>query len=101
MGVKMNSKTKSWLVNQGNVITISPNFMTRPIKNKQLLFDFECVPAEPEDKNNYYLLEEDGIRLYVHRKIEVKNKDIKLWLRGNLSLEQLEVRGLKRMVTVK
>lgn len=96
----MNEKTRNWLLNQGGVVTVYPLFVSKPFKNKQMLLDFQCYLAEPMNKDDYYLIEEKGIKMYVSRKIEVKKEKITFWVRGYPSLEQLDVKGLKRFSRV-
>ncbi|WP_147804667.1 hypothetical protein [Alkalicoccus halolimnae] len=100
MGVRIDSHTKSWLLKHGAVITISPVLLPWTFRNKQVLFDFECEVKTPEDKENYYEIEKDGISIFIDKKIQTKVRRVDLWVRGRPPFEQLDIKGLKRFSTV-
>ncbi|MFC4735399.1 hypothetical protein ACFO4L_02265 [Bacillus daqingensis] len=98
MDVRMNTRTRQWLLKQGGVVTVDPFVFPGLIKNKRILIDHDISHAEPENKEAYHQFDVDGITVYLHRSLTMKHA-VTFSVGGRAPFEQMQVSGVRRLFT--
>ncbi|PRO64803.1 hypothetical protein [Alkalicoccus urumqiensis] len=95
--IRMNPKTQRRITASGGSVIVDPFVFPGLIRSRRILVDHEVYFAEPVDPSSYQVFEHEGVTVYVHTSLRVK-KELRLSFSGQRPFEQLEVRGVRRLM---